>query len=130
MQHPFYNFEHEDIYYTALINHEMVNSMIECIVYLSPVLYPIVQILATLYIGWVVISISDNFKWITDQHIEIMYILSSLLVMGSLLYISVDMLRRLETRLTKLKDERKELQDYVKELEKENEEMKSYEVKL
>jgi F0F1-type ATP synthase membrane subunit b/b' len=44
---------------------------------------------------------------------------------GSLIYLSIKLLRGIEKHLDKVKTERKELQEQIEELERENEEMKN-----
>jgi uncharacterized membrane protein YagU involved in acid resistance len=134
MQAPFYNFEHEDIQFAALVNHQMINSIIEFIGYIMPRVFPVLQLFASIYIGWHlthILGVPAIAKQLWglftpgQQYSEIIYVMSSLLVTVSTLYVCIDMLRRLERHLSHLKEQRKELQDHVEELEKENEEMKA-----
>lgn len=140
--HLFYNFEHEDIHFPALINHQMVESIIELFVYiihsLSPVASLVASLVATLiasvytilYVGCY-INIPAILKWAWSfltpgqEYIEIIYILSSLLASGFCLYLSIKMLKGIEKHLDNVKKERKELQDQIEELERENDEMKN-----
>ena len=125
-----YNFEHEDITFPALMNHQMINSIIEFL----PNMWPIIQVAASVYVAWHLIHIihlpavaEQLWKLLTpnQQYSEIVYIASSLLVAASALYVCLSMLWSIERHMTRLKEQRKELQSHIEELERENEEMKN-----
>ena len=142
MEYPTYNFEHDDIHFAALVNHQMINSIIEYIIYITPIVLPILQhfsiFYAALYASLYSIryinkytAASSALKWSWSlltpgqQYVELAYIFSCLLVFALFLYVAINMLRRLERHLQQLKEERKELQEQIEELEKENNEMKA-----
>jgi cell division protein FtsB len=83
-----------------------------------------------LYVGCY-INIPAILKWgwsfLTpgQEYIEIIYILSSLTAFSSCLYLSIKILKGIEAHFDKIKKERKELQDQIEELERENNEMKN-----
>ena len=95
---------------------------------------PVIQLATSIYVAWHLIHIirlpvvaEQLWKLLTpnQQYSEIVYIMSSLLVMSSVLYVSLDMIWRLERHMGRLKEERRELQSHIEELERENEEMKN-----
>ena len=129
---PFYNFEHEDIAFPALINEEMINTLFhlasECLPYL-PLLVKILMISSVaFYIS------SECIKILTPgyQILEFVYIVSCLFAACSLAYLATKIIKDLDNNLTKLKAEHKELneknqelKEQLEDIEKENEEMKN-----
>lgn len=130
-----YNFEHEDIHYTALINHAMINSLIDCFIYMQPILQPLgLLLLVTIcaYHLFKFIGILAFLKWLLNyvdvwahSYLEHTYFLSVCICLSSALFASVYLLQRLDALLDKVKKENEELQEHLDQLEKENEEMKS-----
>ena len=126
---PFYNFEHEDITFTALVNTEMIKSIYYFSSYLVKKCTPYLPFLAKMLLtAYAVFRISKEFcKLLTPgfELLELVSIASSLLVVSTFAYVITKMMNDLNAHLDKVKKERQELNDHVEELEKENEEMKT-----
>jgi hypothetical protein len=133
---PIYNFEHEDITYTAFINEEMINSMLSVAIQFAPKIGQLVQIvktLSTLYGIWYIYQLLKipeimNGVWKTltpgQQYTELAYIASGLLVVIGFAITATSITNRMNAHLARLNNERDELKTHIEELEKENEEMK------
>ena len=122
---PFYNFEHEDITFTALVNSEMIKAIYYILCKCVPYLPFLAKMTATIYAVFRILK--EGSKYLTPGYelLELSCMASSALVVGAFAYIITKMTNELNEHLAKLKEEQKEKNEYIEELEKENEEMKS-----
>ena len=134
---PIYNFEHEDITYTAFINEEMINTLLPILYKLVPKLSHVVkfvQVASTCYCLWQVYHLFKipqilAFLWsqLTPgcQWMEIAFIVTGLLMLCFYFVAATEISKNIDAYLKKVEMERQEMKDHIEDLEKENEEMKT-----
>ena len=126
---PFYNFEHEDITFTALINSEMIKSTYYLLCYIvkkcTPYLPFLAKMTTTAYAIFRITKECSKFLTPGRELLELVYIASSALVVGTFVFVITKMTNDLNAHVAKLKGKHQELNQHIEDLEKENEEMKA-----
>jgi hypothetical protein len=123
-----YNTEHEDITFAAIVNEEMINSVYSLAgKYIIPNWQFIVKSIAICAVTLYAANAFIKLKLLTpgSEYIELVCIVVSLTTMVAVGYLATNLLKEMDAHLTRLVAERKEMNEYIEELEKENEEMKA-----